>query len=108
MNIDDFDKVVENRISKIRSILAEKAKQYADPEDRLLFFKQAGTKRYITPERALRDMASKQDISIDNYVNELPKNCRSLDQWDEKIGDAINYLILLEALIRERIDDNSL
>lgn len=31
-----------------------------------------------------------------------PLPSSSLEQWDEKIGDAINYLILLRGLVKER------
>ena len=34
-----------------------------------------------------------------------PANYDQLDVWAEKIGDNINYLVLLEALIREEAEE---
>lgn len=100
-----FGELVYQRVKKIESVLALKGKDYGR-EDRLHQFKEAASKLNCTPERALIGMSIKHDISISTTVVDI-----ELDQYDyvtneyidEKIGDAINYLILLEALIKERL-----
>ncbi len=51
----------------------------------------------ITPEKALWGMATKHLVSISDMVSQ--GRDYSEDVWDEKIGDAINYLILLRAMV---------
>jgi len=103
MTDETFDKVVEERIGQIRSILAAKGKDYGRG-DRLHQFKEAALRRHTTPEDALAGMAVKHDISVSCIVDDVGKDDGHITEKyiNEKIGDAINYLILLEALIRER------
>lgn len=55
-----------------------------------------------TPEKALLGMWIKHVISIADCINDDDdRQDVKISMWDEKIGDAINYLILLEALIKE-------
>ena len=78
--------------------LINKAKEYAT-EDRLHNFKIAATLQGITPIQALAGMMSKHTVSINDMCRggEYP-----LGMWDEKIGDSINYLLLLRALVEEK------
>jgi hypothetical protein len=45
----------------------------------------------------------KHIISISDLIDDLDHTIPPYELWDEKITDAINYLILLDALIHERI-----
>jgi len=106
MNDAEFNFIVKERQSKITSILTGKARQYARG-DRLSNFKRAAKALNCTPERALLGMAEKHFTAIRDYVADIEcGSCMELGQWDEKIGDAINYLILLEGLVIERIGPN--
>jgi len=103
MTDKDFDSIVEHRISAIQEILLVKAKEYARNGDRLHNFKRAAALERCTPERALRGMLTKHIISVYDMIDDLERDIwteRSV--WNEKIGDMINYAILLEALIEER------
>lgn len=105
MTEERFNQVVTARCEKIQQILAHKAKEYA-MGDRLHNFKVAARRRGVTPERALMGMKEKHSVSIEDIVDDLDKhNLTSLDTIEEKIGDEINYLILLEALLKERHDE---
>ncbi len=100
MNHDRFNILLEERIDKIRAILKSKAVEYAT-EDRFHNFKRAATILGESPEDALigmfiKHLVSVLDIAQDTSIPAPP------GMWDEKIGDAINYLILLDALYRER------
>lgn len=97
-----FNSIVNNRIRRIKTVLATKAKEYAR-EDRLHNFKRAGVIAGLTPEAALMGMFLKHIVSILDMVDTIEAQPQSLGTWDEKIGDAINYLILLEALTFERL-----
>jgi len=98
MNNEQFNQVVENRIDQIRKVLVKKAAEYASDTDRLHNFKVAarvGSKQ-ITPEQALLGMWRKHLVSVFDMIESGTRPAPALR--DEKVGDSINYLILLEAL----------
>lgn len=104
MNNDTFDKIVTERTQKIKDILASKAEEYASDTDRLHNFKAGAAMFQCTPERHCAYLMSKHLISIFDMVRDIDMGIlASRAQWEEKLGDAINYLILLEALVRERL-----
>jgi hypothetical protein len=56
-----------------------------------------------TPEKALWGLAMKHLVSIVDIVDGLEAGrVPAVALSDEKLGDMINYLILLEALLAER------
>ncbi|RLC23033.1 MAG: hypothetical protein DRH93_08370 [Deltaproteobacteria bacterium] len=100
MKNKDFNNILQDRLSKIELILVEKAKEYAT-EDRLHNFKIAGLINNMTISEALWGMATKHLVSIiDMVYGTIPKTEAMVD---EKIGDMINYLILLEAVFLEEL-----
>lgn len=83
-------------------MLASKACEYASDEDRLHNFKAAAELEGDTPAEALRGMLRKHWVSIADLVwSDTIGEKPSFAMIDEKIGDAVNYLILLEALLKE-------
>jgi len=96
----EFENILEVRIDKIRETLKSKAKEYAT-EDRLHNFKIAARICDTTAEQALWGMASKHLVSIIDMVSDSKDRIPSHAMVDEKIGDMINYLILLEAVFLE-------
>lgn len=102
METKRFDAVVESRIEKIRKVLAAKADEYARG-DRLGNFKKVACLLGCTPEKALAGMVAKHIIALQDFINDLDGDLlQEYTRWDEKIGDIINYMILLDALIQER------
>jgi len=99
MNNQEFEKVLETRIELIKSTLSRKAKEYST-DDRLYNFKRAAEIARTTTEKALFGMFLKHLVSVIDIV----EGKRDFDGQilDEKIGDAINYLILLEAVLVEK------
>ena len=108
MNLKEFKKLVDNRIKLINTTLILKQKEYAPESDVLHNFKCAGKMDDCTPERALQGMKTKHDVSIRDIIHKIEYNGEYPDVklLEEKIGDSINYLILLEALIKENIVKN--
>ena len=97
----EFTDVVQARVAKIQSILSRKAGEYAQPEDRFHNFHLAAQIGGESPREALWGMAKKHLVSVMDLVH-----CRIPDHFaDEKIGDLINYLILLEGLIDAERDE---
>lgn len=103
MEYKDFERVARRRIEATHDTLIEKAKQYAR-DDRLSNFKRAGEMNRTTAEKALWGMVTKHIIATIDYIDDIDKGVNQpLEQWDEKIGDIIVYMILLEALVNERL-----
>jgi hypothetical protein len=106
MKNEDFNVILKARLLKITKTLSSKAEEYADEGDRLHNFKAvAMMDEGETPERALKGMWKKHLVSVFDIINDLDYEVLpTVKCIDEKLGDAINYLILLEALIIERIN----
>ena len=102
MNTIEFNKIIEERIKKCCDILIKKANEYAT-EDRLHNFKIAAKLQNCTPITALAGMMCKHTVSVYDLIrdNEKGKNIPEA-LWEEKIGDSINYLLLLTALLHDK------
>lgn len=102
-----FDDILAMRIDKIRSVLSSKTVEYASSSDRLHNFKRAAALSGRTTAQALVGMWTKHLVSVLDIVDTDARSNGPLHitraLLDEKIGDAINYLILLEAILIERI-----
>lgn len=99
MTTQNFEKIVLNRLAKIEQTLNNKAKEYALDGDRLHNFKIAARIKGETQAKALWGMAMKHLVSIDDLV--AGRLIPTPEMIEEKIGDMVNYLILLEAVFAE-------
>lgn len=99
MNTATFNKLVNKQILVYLKTLTDKGKEYGDTEDRLAHFKKAATLMGVAPESALMGMLTKHIVSISEMA--MSGKTYDLDTWDEKIGDAVNYLLLLGVLLRD-------
>jgi hypothetical protein len=99
MDSKKFNEILKNRLRKIEETLSSKAVEYAKG-DRLYNFKRASNILQSTPQEALLGMMAKHIVSvldlIEGTLNPSP------EMIDEKIGDTINYLILLEAVLLDQ------
>jgi hypothetical protein len=102
----DFEECIENRIRNIREVLSIKAKEYATDTNRFHNFDVGARILNTTPEAALQGMMLKHIVSILDLVHWASTNEDMLTESiiDEKIGDTINYLLLLEGLLLRRIE----
>jgi hypothetical protein len=105
MRVEQFNEVFRDTVNKSSSVLVKKAEEYADDVDRLRNFKQAAHLEGITPIKALEGMMAKHTVSVYDMMGSGLRYTR--DDWDEKIIDHINYLILLRALVVEDIEGES-
>lgn len=102
MKTEEFNKTIEEQLTLCKSILQVKAKEYAT-EDRLHNFKVAADLQSVRPESALAGMMAKHTASIYDLCN-TDRSEWTMEIWEEKITDSINYLLLLKALISEDYD----
>jgi hypothetical protein len=98
MNAERFEGVLDSQIARVRDVLVVKAAEYA-PVDRLSNFRKAAHLQGIDIPRAIGGIMVKHTVSIFDML--ASGNSFTLEQWDEKITDHINYLILLRAAIVE-------
>ena len=93
-----FYDICNDVVDRCKAVLINKNTEYAT-DDVLHNFKVAARLEGITPEQALAGMMAKHTVSIYDMI----KSAEYYDPavWDEKIGDSINYLILLRALIED-------
>ena len=99
----EFDKLLADVFSRTKKVLAAKAGDYSREDDRLSNFKKAAALQTCIPEKACMGMMAKYLVAVADLVNDLERGTDTpLPAWEEKIGDARNYLILLEGLLRER------
>ena len=100
MNRKEFVKeVVQERLDKITSVLASKADEYATDGSAFYNFERAGKVNNESTEEALWGMATKHLVSVIDMVES--DETFDHEYIDEKIGDMINYLILLEGILKE-------
>lgn len=94
-----FNIVVDDTLQQIKEVLVKKAEEYNLTDDRLDVFKKAALRQRISTAQALLGYMDKHIGSIYDYIIEdrLPSKALAA----EKIGDAINYLILLKAVWEE-------
>lgn len=101
---EEFNKVVEEQFERCKDILCVKSEEYSSNKDRLHNFKCAAGYRNQDPKDALWGMATKHFVSVSDMCQDGKDH--SLELWNEKITDSINYLLLLKALVVEEKEEN--
>jgi hypothetical protein len=98
---EDFQDIVTRRMQQIDKVLNQKAKEYSHNDDRLFNFNTAARINGVSVREAIWGMGTKHLVSVLDLVTGRLYNTEEM--VDEKIGDLINYLLLLEgALWAER------
>ena len=101
MNTETFNKIIREQIERCENTLCEKADEYAT-DDRLHNFKVAAGIQNCLPTTALGGMMAKHTVSVYDMIRGLEEGkAYPIELWNEKIGDSINYLLLLAAAVRE-------
>ena len=100
MKQNEFQKIVEEQMNRCKDMLMKKGTEYDyETADRLGSFKRGAVILKISPKQVLTGYLNKHIISI--YDMCTGNKMYSVEQWNEKITDAINYLLLLRALVEE-------
>lgn len=97
MNREVLRSVIESFAEDRMELLFEKNAGYNKETDGLRNFKVAGELQHETPEQALWGMAVKHVVSLSDMIES--GETFSDDLWDEKVGDLLNFLLLLRALL---------
>ena len=109
MTEQEFDALVEKRLDLTREVLITKGKEYRRNSDPLHNFNVASKLNNTTREKALWGFATKHLVSFLDMLDDIENNKLPKKEYvDEKIGDLINYLILCEASIKDRMINDSM
>lgn len=98
MKTERFNDILDAQIKRVQDVLVVKAAEYAN-EDRLANFKKVAQLRNQSLMQAIAGMMVKHTVSIYDMIDS--DTSFEMDQWDEKLTDHINYLILLRAALME-------
>ena len=102
MTPERFNDILARRLEVTKAVLTSKAQEYSSGKDRLHNFNRAAAMLGTTPEKALVGMWTKHIVSILDIVDS--EIVPSLALLEEKVTDAVNYLILLEACYKDKMD----
>jgi hypothetical protein len=109
MTEQEFDALVEKRLDLTREVLIIKGREYRRNSDPLHNFNMASKLNNTTREKALWGFATKHLVSFLDMLDDIEKNKLPQREYvEEKIGDLINYLILCEASIKDRMINDSM
>ncbi len=111
-----FKKIVEPRIESIRSTLQTKGTEYGADKSAFHNFTEAAgnisfhsSREKVAWEYMTKHLQSIKDIISNNGFNGIDNqgfpSRTSKETIREKIGDAINYLILIEGMLLEDLED---
>lgn len=96
MDSKAFNKAIKAQQNLCTNVLVNKGDEYAT-EDMLHNFKVAAAVQGCTPRQALMGMLAKHTVSIFDMGTSVQPF--TMEKWDEKITDHINYLLLLKAIV---------
>jgi|GEM_PF-1541198 hypothetical protein len=106
MTHDDFEFLVHFRFEKCKETLLKKAREYATEDERLANFKRGASLLNTSSAKIAMGYGLKHLISvIDMVEGRLPA---TEEMFDEKFGDALNYLVLLEACLKDQQNEISI
>lgn len=100
MQNDQFNDLITTTLDNAKQMLTRKSEGYSTEEDRLHNFRTGAALNGVTMEQVCWGMATKHIISIRDMV--MSGETYDADIWDEKLGDAINYLAILKAITVEK------
>lgn len=104
---EDFNKMIDIRVQQIKDTLISKQGEYSRNNNALHNFERGGDILGISRERCILSYATKHLTSIFDLVNDLEEGNAegrvTKEIINEKVGDMINYLILLEASLYNSI-----
>lgn len=105
MKQSEFNEIVLDMLTQAEETLTRKGREYAENAstenhvDRLEHFKKAAVLQGVTTAQAAFGMLAKHLVSVADMV--ASRETYDLATWDEKIGDSINYLLILRAIVQE-------
>ena len=92
-----YKEIIDETLSMCTDVLFKKKGEYATAQDYFHNFNVAAELEGITSKQALAGMMAKHTVSVYDMCNGNEEY--SLEKWNEKIVDHINYLLILRAMV---------
>ena len=109
MTNEQFETIANKLLDHAATVRTNKAAEYASDTDRLRNFRKAAALASVEVPAAITGMMLKHTVSIYDMVDNVytqHMGAYTDDIWLEKLGDQINYLLLLYAAIVEDREPN--
>lgn len=97
-DVDNYTKDIREQITMCTQLLTTKGIEYAT-EDKFHNFRVAAAATGVSMPEALAGMMVKHTVSIYDMCKHSEDF--TMDKWEEKITDHINYLLILKAMLKE-------
>lgn len=105
MQLSKFKLLLEGIFNRTESMFKTKRGEYANDHDVFKSFKNGvGFSMHNEPEQVAYEYLCKHLESIQSIIKKLPEEAPRYEVINEKFGDAINYLIIIEGLLKERMN----
>lgn len=99
MTREEYNKSIEAQLKRVKETLIKKNKEYSTDSSPLHNFHQSAKILRVSPkECALAFMVKHLTSIIDMTQSDIDY---PMELWREKLGDAKNYMILIECLVQE-------
>ena len=104
MNLNRFKCLLQGDFNRTERVFTSKRNEYAHDQDVFANLKQGvNFSLHNETEQVAYEYACKHLESIQSMIKKLPDEVPSEKLINEKFGDAINYLIIIEGLLKERL-----
>jgi len=108
----ELERFINERITDILDVLKTKGKVYTGDKNRFKNFNEASDILQCEPEEALVGFMTKHIVWLFDFVRQLKSQQtvtkEEISEVNEKIGDTINYLLILNAMLFKRYNDKRL
>tara|TARA_R110000744_G_scaffold160678_7_gene276978 strand:+ start:48 stop:374 length:327 start_codon:yes stop_codon:yes gene_type:complete len=105
MNLNKFKLLLQGIINRTESTFNRKRNEYANDADVFISLKNGTDFSFHNePEKVAYEYLCKHLESIKSIISKLPEEKPRYELINEKFGDAINYLIIIEGLLKERVN----
>lgn len=105
MNKETFNKYKDSILRKAAKVRTAKEEEYFSVSDVISNLRKMAKFRNKETPVMIMDVVAKQLVSISDMVDMefigVPADHATIEEWDEKFVDSINYLLKLYASIRE-------
>tara|TARA_R110000824_G_scaffold197053_5_gene380396 strand:- start:2993 stop:3319 length:327 start_codon:yes stop_codon:yes gene_type:complete len=105
MELNKFQLLLKGIFNRTESTFNKKKHEYAHNQDVFKSLKNGvGFSFHDEPEQVAYEYLCKHLESIQSILKKLPEETPRYELINEKFGDAINYLIIIEGLLKERVN----
>ena len=106
MKTKQFNQIVKKQCESIKRVLLQKGSEYASAEDRFHNFNEGAIEVKLPRLKYAESLMQKHITSVRDIINQWDSKKPSPAMLDEKMGDFINYLILIKGLMLEEMDNH--